>query len=59
MKESIKKRIESVRRGEVPEGYRRAKDIGIAPQIGKWVSCPTYCTMNQDRFPNPIIHTGD
>ena len=31
MKESIKKRIESVRRGEVPEGYRRAKDIGIAP----------------------------
>lgn len=31
MKESIKKRIEAVRRGEVPEGYRRAKDIGIAP----------------------------
>lgn len=31
MKESIKKRIESVRCGEVPEGYRRAKDIGIAP----------------------------
>ena len=31
MKESIKKRIEAVRRGEVPEGYRRVKDIGIAP----------------------------
>lgn len=31
MKESIKKRIEAVRRGEVPEGYRRTKDIGIAP----------------------------
>ena len=31
MKESIKKRIEAVRHGEVPEGYRRTKDIGIAP----------------------------
>lgn len=31
MKESIKKRIEAVRRGEVPQGYRRVKDIGIAP----------------------------
>lgn len=31
MNESIKKRIEAVRRGEVPEGYRRTKDIGIAP----------------------------
>ncbi len=31
MKESIKKRIEAVRRGVVPEGYRRSKDIGIAP----------------------------
>ena len=38
MKESIKKRIEAVRHGEVPEGYRRTKDIGIAPsdwKVGK------------------------
>lgn len=35
MKESIKKRIEAVRRGEVPEGYRRTKDIGIAPSDWK------------------------
>ena len=31
MRESIKKRIEAVRHGEVPEGYRRTKDLGIAP----------------------------
>lgn len=30
MKESIKKRIEAVRRGEVPEGYRRTR-AGIVP----------------------------
>lgn len=38
MNESIKKRIEAVRHGEVPEGYRRVKDIGIAPsgwKVGK------------------------
>lgn len=31
MREDIKKRIEAVRRGEVPEEYHRTKDIGIAP----------------------------
>lgn len=31
MKTEIKERIEKVRRGEVPEGYRKTKDIGIAP----------------------------
>jgi type I restriction enzyme S subunit len=31
VKAEIKERIEQVRRGEVPEGYRRTKDIGIAP----------------------------
>lgn len=34
----IKQRIEQIRRGEVPEGYRRTKDIGMAPKewrIGK------------------------
>lgn len=32
MKESIKKRIETIRRSEVPEGYCHIKDIGIAPE---------------------------
>ena len=31
MKESIKKRIEAVRRGEVPEGYKRT-DLGVMPE---------------------------
>ena len=34
----IKQRIEQIQRGEVPEGYRRTKDIGMAPKewrIGK------------------------
>lgn len=35
MKESIKKRIETVRQSEMPEGYRRSKDIGIAPEDWK------------------------
>lgn len=28
----IKQRIEQIQRGEVPEGYRRTKDIGLAPK---------------------------
>lgn len=35
MKKEIKERIEAVRRGEMPEGYRRTKDIGIAPSDWK------------------------
>lgn len=35
MRESIRKRIEEVHRGEVPKGYRRTKDIGIAPMDWK------------------------
>lgn len=31
MKAEIKERIGQVRRGEVPEGYRKTKNIGIAP----------------------------
>ena len=38
MREEIKTRIEAVRRGEIPAGYRHTKDIGLAPfdwRIGK------------------------
>ena len=38
MTEEIKARIESIRKSEIPEGYRYTKDIGIAPndwKIGK------------------------
>lgn len=35
MKKEIKERIEAVRSSEVPEGYRRTKDIGIAPSDWK------------------------
>ena len=31
MNETIKQRIDAVRRGEVPEGYHHTKDIGLAP----------------------------
>lgn len=31
MKNEIKDRIEQIRRGEVPEGYKKTK-VGIAPQ---------------------------
>lgn len=38
MTEEIKNRIESIRKGEIPKGYRYTKDIGIAPtdwKLGK------------------------
>ena len=38
MNSELKQRIEQIQRGEVPEGYRRTKDIGMAPKewrIGK------------------------
>lgn len=38
MDDVIRKRIEAVQRGEVPEGYQRTKEIGIAPKdwcVGK------------------------
>ena len=38
MTEEIKARIEAIRKGEIPEGYRYTKDIGISPndwKIGK------------------------
>ena len=36
MKKEIKERLEAVRQGEVPDGYRRAK-LGIAPM--EWMDC--------------------
>lgn len=36
MKREIKERLEAVRQGEVPDGYRRAK-LGIAPM--EWMDC--------------------
>ena len=38
MKKEIQERIESIKNNQLPKGYRRVKDIGIAPEdwtIGK------------------------
>ncbi len=35
MTEEIKNRIESIRKGEIPKGYRYTKDTGIAPDDWK------------------------
>ena len=38
MKQEIKERVERIRKGEVPEGYRKTK-VGIIPE--EWKVVPT------------------
>ena len=41
MNKEIKERIECIKNNQLPDGYRRIKDIGIAPKdwtLGKF--CP-------------------
>lgn len=58
MNPTIKARIESIRRGEVPEGYKRTK-IGIVPN--EWVTNVTLksiCTINPktEQLPDQFIY---
>ncbi len=56
MKESIKKRIEAVRRGEVPEGYKRT-DLGVMPEewsdstIGKVIAFHSEKSTINNEYP--------
>ena len=56
MKESIKKRIEAVRRGEVPEGYKRT-DSGVMPEewpnstIGKIIAFHSEKSTINNQYP--------
>ena len=56
MKESIKKRIEAVRRGEVPEGYKRT-DSGVIPEewpnstIGKIIAFHSEKSTINNEYP--------
>ena len=49
MKESIKKRIEAVRRGEIPEGYRAERAMLFPNDWGEPVELNTVLSENKDR----------
>ena len=58
MNPTIKARIESIRRGEVPEGYKRTK-IGIVPN--EWITNVTLksiCTINPktEQLPDEFVY---
>lgn len=56
MKESIKNRIDAVRRGEVPEGYRTERAMLFPNEWGDPVALNTVLTENKDR--NEDLHFG-
>lgn len=56
MKESIKNRIDAVRRGEVPEGYRTERAMLFPNEWGDPVTLNTVLTENKDR--NEDLHFG-
>lgn len=49
MKESVKKRIEAVRRGEVPEGYGMERAMLFPNEWGKPVALATVLSENKER----------
>ena len=49
MRESIKNRIDAVRRGEVPEGYRTERAMLFPNEWGDPVPLNTVLTENKDR----------
>lgn len=49
MRDEIKKRIEAVRRGEVPEGYSTERTMLFPNEWGKLVALNTVLTENKDR----------
>ena len=48
MNEQIKQRIEQIRRGEVPEGYKKTK-VGIVPEEWEEHKLSHYLTVNNDK----------
>ena len=56
MRESIKNRIDAVRRGEVPEGYRTERAMLFPNEWGDPVPLNTVLTENKDR--NEDLHFG-
>ena len=56
MRESIKNRIDAVRRGEVPEGYRTERAMLFPNEWGNPVALNTVLTENKDR--NEDLHFG-
>lgn len=51
MKAAIKKRIEVIRRGEVPEGYKKIKGIGVIPN--DWETGKLADVLHQEARPVP------
>ena len=48
MTPQIKQRIEQIRRGEVPEGYKKTK-VGIVPEEWEEHKLSHYLTVNNDK----------
>lgn len=53
MKRDIKQRIEQIRRGEVPEGYKKTK-VGIIPREWEEKKLKTICDVNPVRSNNIV-----
>ena len=51
MREEIKQRIDQIRRGEVPEGYKKTK-VGVVPEEWEETTLSEYLFVNNDKNEN-------